>query len=227
MFIGHYAVALAAKRAVPKVSLGTTVFAAGLLDFVWPVLLLADVEHFRIAPGVTRVTPLDFHDYPYSHSLAFVLGWSVLFGGVHFALKRDKWAAWVLGTLVFSHWACDVIVHRPDLPVLPGGPYLGLGLWNSLPGTIALEGAMFAAGVWIYARMTAARDGVGRWAFWSLIGCLVAIYVGNLFGPPPPNESVVAWMGVAQLLMVAWIAWADRHRNVTLLPAAEGPVAGA
>jgi len=214
MFIGHYAIALAAKKAAPKVSLGTTLLAAEFLDFVWPVLLVAGAEHFRIAPGITTVTPLDFYDYPYSHSLVFALGWSVLFGGVHFALKRDRLAALVLGAVVFSHWVCDFLVHRPDMPVLPHGPYLGLGIWNSVPGTLVLEGAMFSAALWIYARMTEAKDGVGRWAFWSFIVTTLGIYVGNVFGPPPPNEQIVAWMGLSQWLMVAWIAWADRHRTV-------------
>lgn len=214
MFIGHYAVALAAKKAAPKVSLGTALLAAEFLDFVWPVLLLAGAEHFRIAPGVTKVTPLDFHDYPYSHSLVSALGWSALFGGAHYAVKRDRRAALVLGTVVFSHWVCDWLVHRPDLPVLPHGPYAGLGLWNSVAATLLLEGGMFLAGLWLYVRMTQAKDGVGRWGFWSLLAFVVMIYVGNVFGPPPPNERVVAWMGLSQWLMVAWAAWADRHRAV-------------
>ena len=213
MFIGHYAIALAAKKIAPKVSLGTTLCAAEFLDFVWPVLLLTGAEHFHIAPGITKVTPLDFYDYPYSHSLVFALGWSVLFGGVYYALKRQKRAALLLGAVVFSHWVCDVLVHRPDLPVLPHGPYLGLGVWNSVAGTILLEGAMFLAGLWLYLRATKAKDGIGRWGFWAFIAFTVMIYVGNVFGPPPPNEQVVAWMGLSQWLMVAWAAWADRHRT--------------
>ena len=115
MFIGHYAVALAAKRAAPKVSLGTTLCAAEFLDFVWPVLLLLGVEHFHIVPGITKVTPLDFYDYPYSHGLVFALGWSVLFAGAHFTLKRDKSAALVLGAVVFSHCVAAVGSVRSQL----------------------------------------------------------------------------------------------------------------
>jgi len=214
MFIGHYAIALAAKKLEPRVSLGTTLCAAEFLDLVWPVLLLTGAEHFRIVPGITRVTPLDFYDYPCSHSLVAALGWSVLFGGVHFALKRQTRAALLLGAVVFSHWACDALVHRPDLPVLPHGPYVGLGGWNSVAGTLVLEGAMFLAGLWLYRRATRAKDGIGRWGFRAFIAFTVVIYAGNVFGPPPPNEQVVAWMGMAQWLMVAWAAWADRHRAV-------------
>jgi len=34
MFIGHYGVALAAKKAAPRTSLGTLIFAAQFLDFL-------------------------------------------------------------------------------------------------------------------------------------------------------------------------------------------------
>jgi hypothetical protein len=214
MFIGHYAIALAAKKAVPRVSLGTTLCAAEFLDFVWPVLLLTGVEHFHVTPGITKVTPLEFYDYPYSHSLVFALGWSAVFGGAHFALKRDRRAALVLAAIVLSHWVCDAVVHRPDLPVLPRGPFLGLGVWNSVPGTLVLEGTMFLAGLWLYRRTTQAKDGVGRWGFGLFIAFTLAIYAGNVFGPPPPNESIVAWMGLSQWLLVAWAAWADRHRAI-------------
>jgi hypothetical protein len=50
MFIGHYGVALAAKRASPHTSLGTLIFAAQFLDLIWPILLLLGIEHVRIAP---------------------------------------------------------------------------------------------------------------------------------------------------------------------------------
>ena len=63
MFIGHFAVALAAKKAAPRVSLGTLFISVQLLDLIWPVLVLAGLEHVRIDVNATRVTPLDFYDY--------------------------------------------------------------------------------------------------------------------------------------------------------------------
>lgn len=175
------------------------------------MFLLTGVEHFRIAPGITKVTPLDFYDYPYSHSLVFALGWSAPFGSAYFVLKREGRTALVLGAVVFSHGVCDVVVHRPDMPVIPHGLYLGLGVWNSVPGTLLLEGAMFLAGLWLYLRATQAKDGIGRWGFGTFVAFTLAIYVGNVFGPPPPNEGIVAWMGLSQWLMVAWAASADGH----------------
>jgi len=81
MFLGHFAVALAAKKAAPKASLGTLVLSAQFADCLWPVLLLAGGERVQIVPGITRVTPLDFVSYPISHSLAMQLAWGLLLGG--------------------------------------------------------------------------------------------------------------------------------------------------
>jgi hypothetical protein len=67
MFIGHFAVAFAAKRVAPELSLGTLFLAAQLADLVWPTLVLLGVESFEVRPGITAVTPLDFLHYPYSH----------------------------------------------------------------------------------------------------------------------------------------------------------------
>jgi membrane-bound metal-dependent hydrolase YbcI (DUF457 family) len=135
MFIGHFGVALAGKRAAPKTSLGTLILAAQFLDLLWPVFLLLGIEHVEIAPGITRVSAMNFTDYPISHSLLMALVWSALVGGVYYGLRRDRRAAWVVAALVLSHWVLDFIVHRPDLPLWPGGQArAGLGLWNSWPG---------------------------------------------------------------------------------------------
>jgi len=59
MFIGHFGVALAAERAAPRASLGTLFFATQLPDFLWAMLLLANIEHVRIAreqPGYRHLT---------------------------------------------------------------------------------------------------------------------------------------------------------------------------
>lgn len=213
MFIGHFAVAFAAKRAVPEVSLGTLFLAAQLADLVWPTLVLLGVESFAIRPGITAVTPLDFTRYPYSHSLVALAGWGLALAVLHFLSRRRFAAAAVIVLVVLSHWLLDVVSHRPDMPVTIGGAErLGLGLWNSVPATVAVEGALFAVGVWIYARTTRALDRVGRWSFMALIVFLGLVYVGNIFGPPPPSVAAVAWTAQAIWLLVAWGYWIDRHR---------------
>jgi hypothetical protein len=177
------------------------------------VLLLAGIEQVRIDPGNTAFTPLDFVHYPWTHSLAAALGWSVLFGLA--CLHAGKRAALILALLVFSHWVLDLIVHRADLPLWPGSAAMaGLGLWNSVPATIAIEGAMFAIGVWIYARSAPSRDRIGAFAFWGLVVFLVVLYLANAFGPPPPSVTAIAIAGIAgAALFTVWSWWADRHRG--------------
>lgn len=213
MFIGHFAVGFAAKAAAPRVSLGTLFLAAQFIDLLWPTLLLLGIERVRIEPGATRVTPLDFEHYPFSHSLAAVLLWSAGFALVYRALRRYPRGATVLGLALASHWLLDAVVHRPDLPIYPGGSYrVGLGLWSSLGATLVLELALFGFGVWLYTRRTRPVDAAGKWGLWTLTGFLVVIYAANLFGRPPPSVEAIAWVGQAQWLLVAWGYWLDRHR---------------
>ncbi len=175
MFIGHYGVALAAKKVAPRASLGTLILGAQFLDFLWPLFLLLGLEHLKIVPGITRMSPFDFTDYPFSHSLLMALVWSALLGGVYWAVARYRRGAWVVGVAVISHWVLDLFVHRPDLPLRPGGTVrVGLSLWNSMPASIAAELLIFGAGLWLYVTSTRARDNIGRYGFWSLMALLMA-----------------------------------------------------
>jgi len=205
---------MAAKRAEPRVSLGTWFIAAQLADLLWPILVLLGIERVEVVPGITVVTPLDFVSYPWSHSLVMLATWGVLLGLIYAGRGERGLAGSLLAVLVLSHWVLDVASHRPDMPLAPGvGPKLGFGLWNSRPATLAVELGLMALGVAVYARTTAPRDRAGTWAFWSLVGFLLAIYLGNVFGPPPPSAAAVAWSGIAMWLLIAWGYWIDRHRR--------------
>lgn len=212
MFVGHFGVALAAKRLAPGTSLGTLILGAQFADLLWPILLLLGLEQVRIAPGITRMTPLDFTHYPISHSLVSLTGWGVALGLLYFAVRRSAKGAWVLGACVVSHWFLDALMHRPDMPVFPNGPFIGLGLWNSLPATLAAEGGAFALGLAVYLRSTRAADRVGVFAFWSLMALLVVLWLGAIFGPPP-SARVLAITSLCAFLILPWAAWADRHRQ--------------
>jgi hypothetical protein len=221
MFIGHYAVALAAKKVAPRTSLGTLFISVQLVDLLWPLMLLLGLEHVKIDPGNTAVTPLDFYDYPITHSLLGAFVWSAVFGGIYFAVRRYRRGALVLGLGVLSHWILDFITHRPDLPLGFGGTYLGLGLWNSLPGTIVVEAGLFIGGLILYLRSTRTNDRIGTYGLWALAAVLVAIYVANVFGPPPPDSSAIAVAGNAMWLFVLWAYWVDRHRTLSNATATE------
>ena len=214
MFVGHFGVGFAGKIAAPKASLGTLFLAAQFVDLLWPTLLALGIERVAIQPGITVVTPLDFVYYPISHSLLTVVGWAFLFALMYYAMRRYRRGAMLVGVLVVSHWLLDAVTHRPDLPLYPGGEArIGLGLWNSLPGTFALEIGIFALGIWLYVRSTRAMDRIGVVGFWSLVGFLLLVYVGNLFGEPPPSVAALAWVAQAQWLIILWGYWVDRHRQ--------------
>ena len=214
MFIGHFGLAMATKKVAPRVSLGTTIFAAIFLDTMWPLFVLAGVEKFEIVPGITKVTPLDFIHYPWSHSLVMAIAWGALFGITYWLFARRVRDAVIVGALVVSHWLLDWLMHRPDLPLYPGEPQgHGLGLWNSVPITLLLEFGFFTAGIYLFLRCTRARDRVGSIAFWALVAVLAAVYLAAAFGPPPPSVTAVAASSLLAFLFIAWGWWIDRHRE--------------
>jgi hypothetical protein len=216
MFLGHYGVSLAAKRAAPRTSLGVLTFAGEFLDELWPILLLLGVEHVKIVPGLMTMSPLDFTDYPISHSLAMAILWGALIGGVYFLSKRYGRGAWIVGALVVSHWFLDLPMHRADLPLWPGtsSPKVGWGWWNSIAVTMIVEVTIYAVGVSIYVRSTRAIDRVGSWGLWIYVFVLAGIFFSSN-GAPPPSPRAVAWTALLLWLFVPWAWWVDKHRALT------------
>jgi hypothetical protein len=216
MFIGHIALALAAKRATPRVSLATLFLAAQWADVLWPILLALGIEQVRILPNGRPFLQLDFISYPYSHSLLALAVWGILFGIVYRAVAGGRHTLWILAALVVSHWVLDWVTHAPDMPLYPGGPKEGLALWNSVPATMLVETLMFAAGLYVYTRTTRAKDAIGRWGLVVLGATLAAIYVADaLYGTPPPSVFAICVVALAaSAVFAAWAWWTDRHREV-------------
>lgn len=215
MFIGHFAVALAAKKAAPKTSLATLFAASQLVDLLWPLFLLLGFEQVRIDPGNTTVTPLDFYNYPYTHSLVGAVAWSLLYGALYYFRRKVTKEAVVVTLVVFSHWLLDLVTHRPDLPLMSNESMkFGLGLWNSLAGTIMVEFGLLAVGTYLYFSVTLAKNKTGTYALVGLITFLALMHIGNLFGPPPPNVEMIAVAGNAMWLFVLWGWWIDKNRNL-------------
>src|SRR6476659_2548602 len=105
MFIGHFGLAFGAKKAAPAASLGTLFAACQLADLLWPTLVLLGYERVEVRPGATRMTPLDFVSYPYSHSLLALCLWGVACGTVYYAMRRTRISAAVtVALLIVSHW---------------------------------------------------------------------------------------------------------------------------
>jgi membrane-bound metal-dependent hydrolase YbcI (DUF457 family) len=217
MFIGHFALGFAAKRAVPRVSLGALFLACQLADLLWPNLVLLGLESFAVVPGYTAMTPLRFDSYPYSHSLLGMVIWGALFAAGYAALSRagTRVALWIVA-LVASHWVLDFVTHAPDMPLtFWTTDKVGLGLWNHPTAELVIEVALYAAGVSVYVLTTRARDRIGSAALWALVAALGIVYVANVLGPPPPSVAAVAWSAQAMWLFVLWAYWVDRHRAPT------------
>ena len=204
MLVGHLAVGLMAKRTVPKISLGTWIVAALLADFVCFPLLIAGVESFHRGAG----------NIPYSHSLLMMAVWALLFSAAFFALRRNRAGAFVLACAVLSHWVLDAISHKPDMQLAPGtATVFGLGLWNSLPATLIVEGGFWALGILIYLRATRSINRAGVFAFWIGIALFTLSWYGNIHGgidPDPVRAGVGALVFFS--LIVAWAYWMNRAR---------------
>ena len=213
MGIGHLAVGFAARRAAPAVPLAVLLLAATLLDVLLGAFLLLGLEHARIVPGVTAASPIDLYDYPFSHSLVAAALWSVLFAALFSLYRRNRGAALIAAACVLSHWVLDVISHRPDVPVALHGPFLGLGLWNSVPATIVVEEGMLAAGVVLYLRGTTAKNRGGTWGLGALVALMAVLGAAGYLGPPPPNITPVAVANVASVLLLLVVHAVDRQRT--------------
>ncbi|MEO8192218.1 MAG: metal-dependent hydrolase [Gemmatimonadales bacterium] len=215
MFIGHFAVGLAGKKAAPRASLAALWLAALFADVLWPVLVAVGAEQVRIAPGNTVYTPLEFVSYPWSHSLLMLCIWGALFAAYYRNRPGGRRIGAVLGALVVSHWVLDWITHKPDMPLWPGGPKYGLGLWNYPTATMAVEIGMFIAGVFLYVSVTRARDKIGSIGFWALVLLLLGFYIFDSLAAVPPPSVRAIWISalVATAVLLVWAGWVDAHRQ--------------
>ena len=215
MFVGHYAIGLAAKKFAPRTSLGLLIAAPILLDLIWPIFVLIGWEHVSIVPSNNPFLRLQFDSYPISHGLVAVVGWATLFASIYFGFTRYVAGAIVIWSGVVSHWVLDWIVHLPDLPLMANGRVYGLSVWNHRWWTIAVEVLMLAAGAGIYQTVTRAKDNIGLWAFIAFVVFLVAGYLGTTFGPPPSSVKKLAAFSLLTWLTMVWAWWFDDHRDGT------------
>ena len=215
MFVGHTALALAAKRRAPELSLGWLYAAAITLDLLWPVFLLLGVEQVAIGSATGGFDTLTFTFYPWSHSLLTSLGYGIIVAAVARVRGISFSHSVLLGFLVVSHWLLDLVTHAPDLPLYPGSTArLGLGLWGSIPGSFIVEGVLYAAGIWIYLKSTRAKDRTGTFALWGFLVASAALWAAAPFMPPPPGPMAVAWSTMIVVpLLIAWAWWVDHHRT--------------
>ena len=195
VFIGHFAVAFAAKRAAPSVSLrhagsspasGSTSSGRCSSSLGW--------RASTISPGITAFTPLDFVYYPWSAQPVHVRGLGTRHSACCTCRIEDRDTR---GAHRRQPWCCRtgssmLVAHRPDLPLAPGSETRsGLGLWNSVRRRSVVEVTMFVAGP-VSSTLPAARRAlrIGKYGRWRIVGAAAisgVAYVGAAFGPPPPS----------------------------------------
>ena len=216
MFIGHFALALGAKKFAPQVSLGILFLACQLADIIWPNLVLLGIERLEIEPGITIMTPLNFVHYPYSHSLVMLALWSAIFAALYAIFRHSNTkTVIVIAVLGLSHWILDVLTHRPDMPITAGDTsFIGFGLWNFPIVAVPFELLLFGLGIWLYTHQTKPLNRRGAIGFWALMLFLLVVYAASLFGPPPPSPTAVAWSAQAMWIIIAWGFWVDKHRTI-------------
>ncbi|HEY9235516.1 MULTISPECIES: metal-dependent hydrolase [Phenylobacterium] len=214
MFVGHYAASLAAKAVVPRAPLWSYVIAAQAVDIGWSALVIAGVEKVRIDPTLPGST-LDLYHMPFTHSLPAAVLWA-LTGLVLARAAKFPWGASIaIALTVFSHWLLDLVVHRPDLALWPGGPKVGLGLWNYPVPEQAVEIGLLglAASAWAWTR---GRDGRSLSPVLVFTGLLVAVQVVSMLMPGEGEPAGFAVSALAAYLVLALAAWAlDRPRKLT------------
>jgi len=230
MFLGHYGVALALKRAEPKISLGTLFVATQLADLLWGIFLLLGWEHVRILPDTNPLLTLQFYDYPISHSLVGAVGWGIAAGAAYYSWPtRDTTRHWQAAALVAaavaSHWALDFLVHVPDLPLAGNdSPKVGLGLWTHFGVSVALEFVVLAAGTALYVARRSRRHPVRPVRLGFVLLLLAVTYLASLYSPPPPSIVVIGVSDIVFLLGIgALAAWADRAASPVELARAALP----
>lgn len=215
MFIGHFGLSFAAKKAAPKVSLGFLFIATQFVDILWPFMLLLNIEKVAIVPGYTKSNALDFLFFPYTHSLLAGILWGLCVGAAYWLFKGDKRGAIVVGLCVLSHWFLDVLVHTADLPLSPfGDDKLGFGLWNHVAISLVIETILFLAGLFIYYGITKAKTSAGKWGLWAFAAFLIIFNISNTFGPPPPASMTALSITLVTLMVViiALAYWVDSKR---------------
>jgi hypothetical protein len=152
---GHFGFAAAVKSREQRVPLWSLMLATVWLDVVFVPLFVMKIESVQPVPGLHGGYGENIIHADYTHSLLGALLLSALFGLV-FAPLWGRRCAIVLAFVSFSHWLLDLIVHRHDMPLLPGNyghlPRVGFGLWQFKAASALVELLLVILGATLYWR---------------------------------------------------------------------------
>jgi len=165
MIAGHFGFAAVVKSRARATPLWALMLACQWLDVAFVPLFVAGVERIVAAPGTPGTgygQGIIYADY--THSLLGALLLALAFAGVA-SIRWGGRSGVLLGAVVFSHWLLDLVVHRGDLPILPGNagdlPRLGFGLWQLPAMSLVLELSLVLAGAFLYWRAAVATANAG------------------------------------------------------------------
>ncbi|AJY73826.1 hypothetical protein [Paenibacillus beijingensis] len=183
MFAGHFGLAAAVKAKAPKVPLWAIMTSTQLLDIAFVPLFIKGIEPIETIAGGGYGNAIIHADY--THSLVGALLIAVL-AGLAASLAWGKQGAWVISSVVFSHWILDLLVHRADLPIFPGNafdlPLLGLGMWKWPFASVIAELLILVIGFVMYARSLQRRSGnIGnKTKVWIASGVMALLLILSL-----------------------------------------------
>jgi len=219
VFIGHYGVAFAVKRAERRIPLWVLFVAVQLVDVLWGVLVLLGVEKARITRDYRGSLPLDLYHMPYTHSLLAAILWS------HLAYAALRWFAsndgpfgrkmsLLVALAVLSHWILDWLVHRPDLPLYDDAHKMGLALWNHPLAALALESGIYFGCLWVYLHSESNVTFTERYGLAILGLAILAIQVIVFWWSVLPNAKVAAAVFLAGYVQLAAVVnWLEKKRS--------------
>ena len=212
MFVGHYGVGFATKRADASIPLWVLFLAVQWLDVIWAPLVLLGVEKVRIVTGFTATNPLDLYYMPYTHSLIAAMLWSAAAAGVYRTVTASSAISGLLvGLAVFSHWILDFIVHVPDLPLYDNRAKVGLGLWNAPILAFSLEATLLVGAIALYLR----EGHTWRLAIIGFGVVMLVIHAYVFFGPPPVSPAAAAGTALGAYGTFAFVIWLIGDRTVS------------
>lgn len=155
MIAGHFGFAAGMKHREPSAPLWALMLATVWLDVVFAPLYATGIERIDQIPGSSRSYGNGIIHADYTHSLVGAALLAALFAVVA-ARPWGRRVGTILGAVVFSHWVLDLVVHRADMPLLPGNagglPLLGFGLWSVPAASVAVELVLVLIGSLLYWR---------------------------------------------------------------------------
>jgi membrane-bound metal-dependent hydrolase YbcI (DUF457 family) len=157
---GHFGFAAGVKAKERFVPLWALMLASVWLDILFIPLFAVGAESIDDVPGTDGGYGDVIIHADYTHSLLGALLIAVVTGWI-----ATRWwgrrGGIVIGAVVFSHWVLDLIVHRDDMPLLPGNlgdVRVGFGLWKVEWAAILTEAAIMLVGAYLYWRAAQAVE---------------------------------------------------------------------